>query len=496
MEIKLLIQSEIKSEYKKIVKDAQVIKGAVAYWTWDKHFIEKELGKKYLTALKNKESFFCVDISSPSTNIDNIATCESVVKNFYIFSYKFKNVAQGDEGILSLLHSKITYIKTSENQFIFIGSHNNTKCAFNGFNMEHSILIKFSLEPKDEENILLNSFLYQLDRIKRLCVKFELALIEYYKGMQILDGSFLSRIVLQLDTEELESISIDQTISIITLFDLISQRLNNQKNIKDKRFLVAIYDQSSDKFKLFIALGEADDEVEAGTMDEKVTDSDYIAIRIDGFSDPLGLPYLTFKSVSNKQVKGNALNFTNHLIQRFKLIEEITDTSLILEFKGIRKNIDVFSPLTDEDVEFLKNENYLIDPKSIEKIDLKKHKLTFFKELKINSFSSAKKYNERIEKNMNPELIGKINIQLGQVYELILNRNSSVEENNSEQFKSELLSILSNAFNAGNNLYQKTLGSAQNNPRSVLDEINKTKSKNALAQFEGRFYYHSTNNLS
>lgn len=45
MNIQLITQSEIKQEYKKIFKDAQIIKGSVAYWTFDSDFIDQEFGK-------------------------------------------------------------------------------------------------------------------------------------------------------------------------------------------------------------------------------------------------------------------------------------------------------------------------------------------------------------------------------------------------------------------------------------------------------------------
>jgi hypothetical protein len=486
MEIKLITQSEIKDEYKEIVKDAQVIKGTVAYWTWDKSFVESKIGKKYLAALKNKESFFCVDITSPSTNLDNIATCEKKGKNFYIFSYKFKNGTKGDEGILSLLHSKITYLKTRKNQFVFIGSHNNSKSAFDGNNMEHSILIKFSLRPKTEEKNLLKRFLDELDRIKFLCTKFDIKLLEYYKGMQIINGTFLPRIVLQLAPSEWDRISINQTISIITFFNLIQEKSDSQKNIKDKNLLVAIYNERGES-KLFTAIGEADDEVKIGEMDEKVTDSNYIAIRIDGFSDLLGLPYLTFKSIPNRQVKGRAINFTEHLIQRFKLQEELKDYTLIKEFTGIPKKIDFFRSLTKEDIEILKKINYAIETDKVEKIDEKKHQINFLREVKKQSFKKAKNYDTKIEKNVTPELAKIINNLLNEFYYSIVDSSYS-DLNIKYNINLEVLHIMAKRLLTKEHLPDLTFKVLQKKLKNEIDNICMTKSKNRLSQFEGKFY--------
>ena len=481
MEIKLITQSEIKDELKKIVKDAEVIKGTVAYWTWDDSFIETEFGTNYFQALNNKDSFFCIDISSPTTNIDNVATCARKANNFFIFSYRLKNKKKSDEGDISLLHSKIIYIKTLECHFVIIGSHNNTKSAYNGINMEHSVLIKFSVKTSDQEKELLNSFESELDRIKLMCQKFNLDLIDFYKRMQVVDGGLLPRVVLELNSTELNDISINQTISIITLFNIVKERDANIDNIKDRKIIVAVYDEK-ENLRLFSAIGEADDEVEKGQMDEKVTDSDYIALRIDGFSDLLGIPYLTFQKIRGKQIKGDVINFTNHIIQRFKLIEDIKDYDSVKEFIGRKKKISFYSESTIDDIYF--HENHIhINPKSVLVIDENKHKLEYLKKEKNSSFDS-KPYKINTDRNINEENRKSIKLKLVKIYEILIQSNLIESK---ENIFSSVLSVLSGSDKSLENITENKNKQLINDLLSKI-RLNK-KLKNKLRQFEDIFHH-------
>jgi hypothetical protein len=297
--------------------------------------------------------------------------------------------------------------------------------------------------------------------------------------MQVIDGDLLPRVVLEMNSTDLNDISINQTISIITLFNLGKETVVNIKNIKDRKIIVAVYDEN-DKLKLFSAIGEADDEVDVGQMDEKVTDSDYIALCIDGFSDLLGIPYLTFQKIPGKQIKGDVLNFTKHLIQRLKIKEYINDFNSIKEFIRRRKSIDFYSESKIDDIFFQNNLEY-INPKSVLVIDNEKHKLEYLKNEKSSSFESGP-YKITLERNIKEEHRKSIKEKICKIFD-ILNRTTSIESR--EDTLPLFLSILFEFDNSLEIISENKKNLLINDFISKI-RINK-KLKNKLHQFENRF---------
>jgi hypothetical protein len=491
MEVQLLTQSQIKSEFKNIVQRAIVIKGTVAYWTWDRNYIENEFGSNFFVALKHIESFFCIDISSTVSIINNIASCSKQVDNFYIYTYKFKVTKIGDENRVSLLHSKITYIETADGYFVFLGSHNNTKNAFNGLNMEHSVLIKFPLHLSTEDTQLLDNILFQLNRIKSFCYKFIFDLVDFYKGLQIIDENFLPRIVLKFDNYQINDVSPNKTISVISFNDLIPNGIQYDRNIKDKKILVAICNDQEVK-KIFIAYGEADDKVAKYEMDEKVTESDFIALSINGFSDPLGIPYLSFNTIKNRKIKGSSLNFSEHVIHRFKIIEEIVEFDRVRNFINVPKKISFYREVTETEFNSLHLGQKEFNKNDILKIDSKKHNLEYLRMEKCRAFSESKSHVSELKYNTDIETVLQIDEKLRNIFNDITNEHDDVIENRTIK-KFKILSLLSGNNNYEDNLLDKSyeekiIQLQENISNYVNDRKNGTKIKNKLGQFNGKYY--------
>ena len=335
MEVNLLIRKEIKAEIKDLINDAILIKGTVAFWTWEKDYLDESFGTNFFKALKNPESFFCVDISTPITDIDEIAKCSEFADNFYVFSYKFKNVKG-----TPLLHSKITYIECKDSHNIILGSHNNTNKAFNGDNFEHSVHIKLSKKLNGEERLFLDKILFELENIKSLCIKFNPKSLNYYKSLYINPIS----IFLKFNSQQIDSVSKNSTISIIAI-DLFDVKKDEYKNIYNKDVILILCDYQKKIFKYYLAEGEADDKVAKNEMEEKVTTSDFIALKIVKISDHLAIPY-PFYGGKGKLIKGSALNIVNHMIQRVKIIKELAYEDILLidnynNSQNIYKEIDI-----------------------------------------------------------------------------------------------------------------------------------------------------------
>lgn len=117
---------------------AESVIGIVAYWT---AAIDDLPGLIKLTEGAN--SFICLD-PSPPTDLKLLLSFNNIGANFYAFNYEIT----GSETREGLLHSKVFLFDNSDNTAVLVlGSHNATKRALYGVNIEHSLA--FNLK-KDE----------------------------------------------------------------------------------------------------------------------------------------------------------------------------------------------------------------------------------------------------------------------------------------------------------------------------------------------------------
>lgn len=490
MNIELITQAKINYIYKRIFQNAEIIKGTVPFWTWSDKFVEDEFGKIFFKALKNPKSYYCIDISSTVTDIENIKSCCNKADNYYIYSYKYRSKKVVNEKTISLLHSKIMYVKTDLNHYVIIGSHNNTLSAYNGKNMEHSLLIEFPIKLTSEDEKLLNDILSQLDRIKSLCEKFDLKLVEEYKDKQLTDNIYYPMIILEVEPNHIKNFLPKINISVIS-DGLLSSSNEVEINIKRKNLLVAISVGKKIQ-KIFIANVVADDKVNKNEMNEKVTESDFIALNIKGLHDTLGIPYLAFKCENYQTIKGDKLNHSNHQIHRFKISEEIKSINLVKEFIGLNNEINIFTDIDEEDIKKLDILNKDFNIKDIVKIDKSKHNIEYLQTERNRAKNCEQEFNVELDLNIDSKNILNINNNLRKIFELLISDEIEVYKNK-DFYKLGILEILADEKLNENEFY------SDNTSDEILRLINKIKKnietlkkdknkKNKLKQFGGKYY--------
>jgi hypothetical protein len=153
-----------------------LLQGAVAYWTvGDALFVDK-----LSTALSRHDSFMCVDIHLP-TDIDQLAQLVGKGADIRLFSEEIPTFSDSNKKEPSyLLHSKILLFcfpdSTAE---LWVGSHNWTKRAILGLNIETSVIFKLEMTSR----LFFDAAEY-LQKIKSVCSSFDLSRIDYYKDLQ------------------------------------------------------------------------------------------------------------------------------------------------------------------------------------------------------------------------------------------------------------------------------------------------------------------------
>jgi hypothetical protein len=428
MRAKLLSRVSLKEELTILMKDIILLKGSVAFWTWDLDYVQSHFGDTLFNALEHTDSFYCVDISTPSTKIDNLSRFAEKHNKFYVYNYI--NTLNMNR---HLLHSKILYLLTETKQYLIIGSHNNTRSAFEGMNIEHSLLLTFDKNPNEVDQQLLDSFVEELNKIKTDCHPFDFNKIDDYKLIQkrkwyAEEDKSLKFILIEMEREEDLDLQNNQLISVIS-FNKLWDKKGIKKDIYSNKELIIVASYK-DKYRIFKCYGEADDAVGKNAMDNKVTESDFIAFRIPAITDLFELPLFAFKfkTSGQKTVKGETINEQEHVIHRFRVLDNIQEDQVYFIQKSkqnYEKNIVDLGPDDREKLGIENNEYYI---KIIKKINVGSN-------LKGRNISSSQSTN-RINVNqlfvpiVEDEIKNKINSVLSSFFKSICSGKRSVDSFN------------------------------------------------------------------
>ena len=167
---------DVKKRLKESLEQTKILRGAVAFWAiGDDYF-----GDTLVNALKHKDSFYCVDVSMP-TNFNALLGIQNKIGStpkFYVHSKRIET----NEG---LLHSKVIFMdKGEEGTEIWIGSHNFTKWALGGTNIEGSVIISVSINEYD--NSFYKNIRKHLEDIKNSCndKPFDKSSYNYFTALQ------------------------------------------------------------------------------------------------------------------------------------------------------------------------------------------------------------------------------------------------------------------------------------------------------------------------
>lgn len=155
---------------------ARVLRSSVAYWTVSPDFIDQRLADR----LSDPDGFLCVDLHLP-TDIDQLAALARRGASVRIYCEEIPTFSDDQRKEPPyLVHAKMLLFwmpdRTAE---LWIGSHNWTRRAIVGLNVECSFIVRMT----DSSGLFFEAIEY-LDKIKRLCNYFDPAQTGYYKELQ------------------------------------------------------------------------------------------------------------------------------------------------------------------------------------------------------------------------------------------------------------------------------------------------------------------------
>jgi len=163
---------DVRSRLADAVKKAKAIRASIAYWTVATDFVDDLLAER----LSGPDGFLCVDYHLP-TDIDQLARLAELGAAVYIHCADLPTPRREPP---QLVHSKILFFwmadRTAE---IWVGSHNWTRRALVGPNVESSAVIRVT-----ETSALFCDALAYLDRTKQVCHAFDLSRVDDYKRLQ------------------------------------------------------------------------------------------------------------------------------------------------------------------------------------------------------------------------------------------------------------------------------------------------------------------------
>lgn len=328
--LKIISGGDIQQELMGILRTARVIKGSVAFWSWDDDFIDEYLGDRFTKALCHKESFYCVDFSHKSTNLDALAKLRENGANIYIFKYKWSAKINDMDLDYQLLHSKILYVKAYQKEYVIIGSHNNTKTAFLGRNIEHSILIEFDSKKTRNDQKFLDGIFSELNWIKEMSILLDSNEVENYRLLQSRDYPVYYNTVvfysLNLSRTEIEQ---DQSLTLLSFPDPsnVNDPALNYKNNENIVFIIVC----SDSVVVYRAKRDSFSHSEIGKYTLDTTESDMFAINLGYRARLSDFPYYIRMNIGNRIISGNDLRYNDTYISRYTLEEEI-DINELVEF--------------------------------------------------------------------------------------------------------------------------------------------------------------------
>jgi len=174
----LMPNQSIKQRLMQSFQSATSISGCVAFWTIDERFFGNNSNtNNFLRLLNHENSFYCVDYSYPT---DMGALNQYVAKGAKIYLHHYQNASAEYKEYSYLLHSKCFVLDFPDNKAeIWIGSHNFTKKALNGTNIEYSSVT----QCKQTDDCYLSMQKY-LDEVKKRCVLFDSNKISLYQAWQ------------------------------------------------------------------------------------------------------------------------------------------------------------------------------------------------------------------------------------------------------------------------------------------------------------------------
>lgn len=180
------------------------LQAGIGYWTIDPAL----LGPGLVQALQHESGFACVDLHPP-TEVDALAALASQGGRVHVYYEDIPTYTdQGRKEPPCLLHAKMLLFWASDGTAeLWVGSHNWTKRAILGLNVEASLIVRL----KDSSPLFAAASDY-LARMKAISEAFDVAKVDFYKQVQRKLSQRLSP-VMELEAEDGASAS-NTTITV------------------------------------------------------------------------------------------------------------------------------------------------------------------------------------------------------------------------------------------------------------------------------------------
>ena len=180
------------------------LQAGIGYWTIDPAL----LGTDLVRALQDEHGFACVDLHPP-TEVEALATLARQGGRVHVYYEDIPTYTdQGRKDPPCLLHAKMLLFWANDGTAeLWVGSHNWTKRAILGLNVEASLVVRL----KDSSPLFAAASQY-LARMRGISEPFDVAKVDFYKQVQRKLAQRLSP-VMELMAEDGASAS-DTTITV------------------------------------------------------------------------------------------------------------------------------------------------------------------------------------------------------------------------------------------------------------------------------------------
>jgi hypothetical protein len=222
---------EIRRQLAVSLRQAVLLRAAVAYWTVEPDLVSSELYHR----LEAPNGYLCADIHSP-TDIDQLAALVRRGAHVRLYCEDIA-IQKGERDLPFLMHSKILLFWFSDRTAeLWTGSHNWTKRALLGLNVEASIVVKL----KDSAKLFTEVAQY-LQQIHDICEPFDLAKVDLYKRLQGNEGPPDDKTAPFIELEAADPKVLEG--AALTVFGSDPTELRDLGNLRD--VFVAVFDENS-----------------------------------------------------------------------------------------------------------------------------------------------------------------------------------------------------------------------------------------------------------
>lgn len=221
-----------------LVNRAERMRGLLAFWT----LAAEELGPNLPHVLANG-GFLCLDIHRP-TDIDRLDDLNKAGAPIYLYLYDLSGQTEqpGTIGLPPhLMHAKtLLFDMPDGTSVLWTGSHNGTRRALHGLNIEMSVLLtldRSSTVYRDAERFV--------EEVRARCDRFQSSLCSYYRWLQ---GDDASTPIIELE----DGLDAPITQTTITVFGIKASELSEIKTV-DKEILVSLTSNRSGATRIYNA---------------------------------------------------------------------------------------------------------------------------------------------------------------------------------------------------------------------------------------------------